>query len=790
MICYRKMAGMEQISIITPIFNGSKNLGTISKNIQHLEESDLDYELLIVDDGSIRNERNKLRDWLSIQTSERIRLLQLDHNSGPGTARHKGLKECQKPYLIFLDSDDTINPIKLKNILTKITPDFPLDIVHTQFAVDNTSHKGSIQYEHSNSSFVGQLDNSKCLKDFLEFKREHSVLGCIFKTDTLRQCAHNNDNLFPSGYHEDALFWWELLIHCIQTGGKQLKTTELFYTKRSTQGSIINTISQKHIDGYINAWEKIMSSHFMSRDIDNVYGNSYAIGLTALIATRLREITRHSNDIKYSSTLVESLKSSKLSHEQIKTGLEILNKKGLKTQYAHITEEFLKHCEGRISAEQLIENVNALKSKRWSCQYIQDAIFFRSNEIRTCCKRFFVEGKRKGDVKLQIENLEELEYREIVTAKSKLTMAINSGESDQCTGCPFLEFREWKPVKSTKPKYISIENHSICNMRCTYCSEEYWGGKKPEYSLNRVVKSMAEGQNLDEVQMIVWGGGEPTLGPEFDKTFHLLSTTCPDATQRVITNASRYSEVIKHALATKNAQIITSIDAGNSKTFKQIRGNNLLEKVISNLQAYEVGNSRRITIKYILDEINSNDKELKEFTNLVASKGLKEVNFQISSNFKEERMPDNILEAGIKLAYFLRKEGCYYCYFDDLFIARLPKKEKMKKTIERLIAEDANIQKYLYAQHDEIIIWGAGQQSYLLNKHAFFMDQLSISCYIDDINTAESEVAFGRPFSRPDEINIMENNSICISAVQGYALIREKLSDMDLEKQISKNILI
>ena len=98
----------------------------------------------------------------------------------------------------------------------------------------------------------------------------------------------------------------------------------------------------------------------------------------------------------------------------------------MQTQYALLAKEFINLLDGTISIEELITRVNEIKAKRWGCQYIQDAIFFRSDEIRTCCKRFFVDGKRKGDVKLAIKDLTKLDHLSIASAKSQLVMGINN----------------------------------------------------------------------------------------------------------------------------------------------------------------------------------------------------------------------------------------------------------------------------------------------------------------------------------------------------------------------------
>ena len=131
---------------------------------------------------------------------------------------------------------------------------------------------------------------------------------------------------------------------------------------------------------------------------------------------------------------------------------------------------------------------------------------------------------------------------------------------------------------------------------------------------------------------------------------------------KVITNATRFSDVIDYALGEKNAQIITSIDAGSSETFRVVRGANFYEKVFSNIQKYAKSNPNRVTIKYIIDGDNLSDNELTGFAGKVKSEGLENVNFQISSNFKEETMPNSIFEAGTNSIFTAKRKVLKYLF--------------------------------------------------------------------------------------------------------------------------------
>ncbi|NKF34536.1 hypothetical protein HER21_49850, partial [Pseudomonas sp. BGM005] len=78
------------------------------------------------------------------------------------------------------------------------------------------------------------------------------------------------------------------------------------------------------------------------------------------------------------------------------------------------------------------------------------------------------------------------------------------------------------------------------------------------------------------------------------------------------------------------AHIVTSIDAGNSKNFNEIRKYKHFERVFENLRRYAACSSRNVVIKYILLPENSSSDELRQYADLIVENGLTDCNFQIS----------------------------------------------------------------------------------------------------------------------------------------------------------------
>ncbi|AFY74465.1 glycosyl transferase [Synechococcus sp. PCC 7502] len=106
MINLLKKYYMVLFSVVIPVFNRDS---LIQKTIDSiLNQSNDNYEIIIVDDGSTDNTIDIL-----IKYGSRIKVF-TQQNQGPGKARNLGIKNSQGEYIAFLDSDDIWFPWTLK----------------------------------------------------------------------------------------------------------------------------------------------------------------------------------------------------------------------------------------------------------------------------------------------------------------------------------------------------------------------------------------------------------------------------------------------------------------------------------------------------------------------------------------------------------------------------------------------------------------------------------------------------------------------------------------------------
>ncbi|CAN1493742.1 WcaA Glycosyltransferases involved in cell wall biogenesis [Flavobacteriaceae bacterium] len=111
----KKLISMETalVSIITPSFNSEKFIAGTIQSVQN--QTHQNWEMIIVDDCSSDRTVSVIQQF--IKNDVRIRLFQLDKNSGAGIARETALSNAKGDYISFLDADDLWKPLKLEKQL-------------------------------------------------------------------------------------------------------------------------------------------------------------------------------------------------------------------------------------------------------------------------------------------------------------------------------------------------------------------------------------------------------------------------------------------------------------------------------------------------------------------------------------------------------------------------------------------------------------------------------------------------------------------------------------------------
>ncbi|WP_373893909.1 glycosyltransferase family 2 protein [Virgibacillus natechei] len=150
------------ISIITPAYNAER---FISQTIESAQaQTYTNWEMILVDDRSTDRTVEGIKSYQ--EQDDRIKLVELEENSGSAVARNTAMEAAKGQYFAFLDSDDLWTPEKLEKQL-RFMQEKDIAFSFTKYAIvqeDGTLTK-------SVTSAPRYVDYDSLMK--------HCVIGCL-----------------------------------------------------------------------------------------------------------------------------------------------------------------------------------------------------------------------------------------------------------------------------------------------------------------------------------------------------------------------------------------------------------------------------------------------------------------------------------------------------------------------------------------------------------------------------------------------------------------------------------
>ncbi len=102
-----------KITVLVPVYNEEKTILELLKQIQGQSLQDVEFEVLVVDDGSKDDTVRLLNENKSLYT----KLIQQPKNGGKGAAVQEGLRHATGDYIIFQDADLEYDPNEYKEMI-------------------------------------------------------------------------------------------------------------------------------------------------------------------------------------------------------------------------------------------------------------------------------------------------------------------------------------------------------------------------------------------------------------------------------------------------------------------------------------------------------------------------------------------------------------------------------------------------------------------------------------------------------------------------------------------------
>jgi glycosyltransferase involved in cell wall biosynthesis len=99
-----------EVSVVVPVYNVEQYLASCLDSA--LYQPGVDLEVVCVDDCGTDRSRQILEEYQA--RDPRIRIISHSENRGLSAARNTGIENAKGDYVLFLDSDDLLNPGKLQ----------------------------------------------------------------------------------------------------------------------------------------------------------------------------------------------------------------------------------------------------------------------------------------------------------------------------------------------------------------------------------------------------------------------------------------------------------------------------------------------------------------------------------------------------------------------------------------------------------------------------------------------------------------------------------------------------
>lgn len=273
-----------------PVYNVEAYLDKAIESV--LGQVYLDFELIIIDDGSTDNSYLICEKYK--KSDSRIVLIH-QNNYGLASARNHGIKIAVGEYILFMDSDDYWYD---KNVLSKIDKcilEYKSEMVVFSFAK-----------LYSNKIINCNLHDWNCKLN----RHQNSLVKFMLQKNIYKACAWNKcikkeiidlyEMQFPEGYlNEDIIWCGDLLQHC-----KRISYINdvCYIYRQGRKGSITANKNNKNISDRVDLIDKgikQLQDSESKKIILNYYAYEYCVSLGLVYLIKKRKTRMQLQELKY-----------------------------------------------------------------------------------------------------------------------------------------------------------------------------------------------------------------------------------------------------------------------------------------------------------------------------------------------------------------------------------------------------------------------------------------------------------------------------------------------------------
>lgn len=246
----------KELSIIIPIYNGSKYINNLINNVVNLNKN-IDYEIILVNDNSKDNSKLACESIINSNSNINITLINNDENIGVAESRNKGLEIAKGKYITFVDQDDKLTK-EYSSYINILNNDDTIDFLYSNYSISSNNKIENISVNSMDKECKKEeiikleryLFNSNTFPINDNYSIRSSIWNCIFRKSFIDD---NNLRFFRYTSYEDD---WLFLIESLKHANKIYLTKDYYYC-----WVIHNNNESKHnkyINDYFNKSIKLL----------------------------------------------------------------------------------------------------------------------------------------------------------------------------------------------------------------------------------------------------------------------------------------------------------------------------------------------------------------------------------------------------------------------------------------------------------------------------------------------------------------------------------------------------
>ena len=270
------------ISFVIPVYNGQDTILRCINSIYSIDWGNCRFEVIVIDDCSTDSTIQILEDQSNIHNN--LTFIRLLANGKPGTARNRGFELAQGEYIMFVDSDDTVEEGVRRALLYAI--ESAVDILFCRIREQVGLYGPFSVRKYQLPEHVAQTGQAFC-----EHYYKQDIAGAfphfLFKRSFIKDTAYK----FAEGVVFEDLDWTEYHLFkatCIEYD------SSIIYSYYATPSSIIHTNSiSQDADKLLFCYRRLLFAESIMNEAPAFAARVFSIKIWIQQIFSCRNMTKH-----------------------------------------------------------------------------------------------------------------------------------------------------------------------------------------------------------------------------------------------------------------------------------------------------------------------------------------------------------------------------------------------------------------------------------------------------------------------------------------------------------------